>query len=386
LTHRIAGALLATLLLGAAGAPVNAAAQAKTVQAKTMLTLSGSPEGPTIGLGQIERRRLNAAVSATAMVEADANRVAHVTSRISARVVKLLAQPGERVKAGQPLVALNSVDLGKAKTDYLKARSLEAIAAKHLKREQQLYEQKIAAQKDVLEAQAGYDSAFAQLKASRETLILLIGPDEVRGLNWSGNGHPLSEFTLNSPIAGTLVRRDLTVGSLIDSKDDPIVVIDLDDVWVIANIFEHDLQGIALGESARVTVEAYPGQPFTGTVRYIADTVNRETRTIAARIEVDNPEHRLKPGMFAHAELEASNQGGEVVVAPDAAIYQVGKRKIVFVAAGDNRFQVREVVLGRPDKGAVEVLSGLREGEQVVTQGGVTLKAMLLNGTTASVQ
>ena len=381
MTHRIAAALLATLLWGAASTPANAAAPAQTV-----LTLAGSPAGPTIGLGRIQRRRLGSGVSATAMVEADANHVAHVTSRISARVVRLLAQPGERVRAGQPLAVLNSVDLGKAKTDYLKARSLESIAAQHLRREQQLYEQKIAAQKDVLEAQAAHDSAFAQLKASRETLILLIGPNEVRGLNWSGNGHALSEFTLNSPIAGTLVRRDLTVGSLIDSKDDPMVVIDLDDVWVIANIFEHDLQGVALGESARVAVEAYPGQTFNGTVRYIADTVNRQTRTIAARIEVDNPEHRLKPGMFAHAEIAASQNGREVLVAPDAAIYQVGKRKIAFVAAGDNRFQVREVVLGRPDKGAVEVLSGLQEGEQVVTQGGVTLKAMLLNDTAVSVR
>ena len=381
MTYRVAGALFATLLWFAAGAPVPVKAAAPT---PTVLTLTGDSGGPTIGLGKIEHRRLGSGVSATAMVEADANRVAHVTSRISARVVKLLAQPGEQVKANQPLVVLNSVDLGKAKTDYLKARSLESIAAQHLRREQQLYEQKIAAQKDVLEAEAAHDSAFAQLKASQETLILLIGPEEVRGLNWSGNGHALSEFTLNSPIAGTLVRRDLTVGLLIDSDDDPMVVIDLDDVWVIANIFEPDLEGVALGESARITVEAYPGHPFEGTVRYIADTVNRETRTIAARIEVDNPEHRLKPGMFAHAEIEASQEGREVLVAPDAAIYQVGKRKIVFVAAGGNRFEVREVVLGRPDNGAVEVLSGLREGDQVVTQGGVTLKAMLLNGMTAS--
>ncbi len=381
MTHRTAAALFAMLLSGAAGAPVEAAAPAQTV-----LTLKGDSGGPTIRLAKIERKRLGSGISATAMVEADANRVAHVTSRIDARVVKLLAQPGEQVKAGQPLVVLNSVDLGKAKTDYLKARSLENIAAQHLKREQQLYEQKISARKDVLEAEAAHDSAFAQLKASRETLILLIGPDEVRGLNWSGNGHALSEFTLDSPIAGTLVRRDLTVGSLIDSDDDPMVVIDLDDVWVIANIFEHDLAGVALGEAARIAVEAYPGQPFEGTVRYIADTVNRETRTIAARIEVANPEHRLKPGMFAHAEIEASREGRAVLVAPDAAIYQVGKRKIVFVAAGGNRFEVREVVLGRPDKDAVEVLSGLREGDQVATQGGVTLKAMLLNGMTASVR
>jgi membrane fusion protein, heavy metal efflux system len=379
LTHRIAAALLATLLWAAASTIANTAAPTETV-----LTLSGDSGGPTIGLGRIERRRLGSGVSATAMVEADANHVAHVTSRISARVVRLLAQPGQRVSAGQPLVVLNSVDLGKAKTDYLKARSLESIAAQHLRREQQLYEQKIAAQKDALEAQAAHDSALAQLKASRETLILLIGPDEVRGINWSGNGHLLSEFTLDSPIDGTLVRRDLTVGSLIDSKDDPIVVIDLDDVWVIANIFEHDLQGVALGETARIVVEAYPGQTFSGTVRYIADTVNRQTRTIAARIEVRNPEHRLKPGMFAHAELAASENGREVLVAPDAAIYQVGRRKIVFVAAGHNRFQVRDVVLGRPEKGAVEVISGLQEGEQVVTQGGVTLKAMLLNDAAAS--
>jgi membrane fusion protein, heavy metal efflux system len=349
-----------------------------------VLTLDAGSSGPSIGLGRIERRRIASGVSATAIVEADANRVAHVTSRISARVVRLLAEPGERVKAGQPLAVLNSVELGKAKTDYLKARSLENIAAQHLKREQQLYEQKIAAQKDVLEAQAAHDSAYAQLKASHETLILLIGPDEVRGLGWSGSGHPLSEFTLDSPITGTLVKRNLTVGSLIDSNDDPMVVIDLDDVWVIANIFEHDLQGVSLGESARVTVEAYPGRTFNGSVRYIADTVDLQTRTIAARIQVANPEHRLKPGMFAHSEIEPSQEGREALVAPDQAIYQVGKRRIVFVAEGDNRFQVRDVVIGRPDKDAVEVLSGLREGEQVVTQGGVTLKAMLLNDAAAS--
>lgn len=378
MTYRLVAVLLATLFCCSVDVPIDAA------PAQPVLTLNGGSAGPPIELGHVERRRLASGISATAMVEADANRVAHVTSRISARVVTLLAQPGERVKAGQPLAVLNSVELGKAKTDYLMARSLENIAAQHLKREQQLYEQKIAAHKDVLEAQAAHDSAYAQLKASRETLILLIGPDEVRGLNWSGSGHALSEFTLNSPITGTLVKRNLTVGSLIDSKDDPMVVIDLDNVWVIANIFEHDLQGVSLGESARVTVEAYPDQTFNGSVRYIADTVDRQTRTIAARIAVANPEHRLKPGMFAHAEIEPSQQGREALIAPDEAIYQVGKRRIVFVPEGHNRFQVREVVLGRPDKGAVEILSGLREGEQVVTQGGVTLKAMLLNDTAAS--
>jgi len=353
---------------------------------QTVLTLASDGPGSAVGLGRVERKRLGSVVNATAMIEPDANRVAQVTSRIAARVVRLRAQPGDQVTPGEPLVILNSADLGRAKTDYLKARALESIAAQHLKREAQLYEQKIAARKDVLEAEAAHDGVLAEFKASRETLILLIGPDEVRNLNWSGNGHPLSEFTLNSPIAGTLVRRDVTVGSLIDSNSDPILVIDLDDVWIIANIFERDLDGIAVGAPAQITVEAYPGQRFDGTVRYVADTVDRETRTIKARIEVRNPGHRLKPGMFAHATMEAGRDGREVLVAPEAAIYQAGSRQVAFVAAGDNRFQVREVVLGHTTAGAVEIVSGLSAGEQVVTQGGVTLKAMLLNGATAGVE
>ncbi len=378
--HRTAAALLFALLCTAGAAAASAASN------QTVLTLASDGTGPAVVLGRVERKRLGSVVNATAMIEPDANRMARVTSRIEARVVKLRAHPGDQVTPGEPLVILNSVDLGKAKTDYLKARSLESIAAQHLKREQQLYEQKISAYKDVLEAEAVHDSALAQLKASRETLILLIGPDEVRGINWSGNGHPLSEFTLSSPITGTLVKRDLTVGSLIDSNSDPMLVIDLDDVWVIASIFERDLDGIAVGAHARITVEAYPGQRFDGTVRYIADTVDLETRTIKARIEVRNPGHRLKPGMFAHAMMDAGRAGREVLVAPEAAIYQAGSRKIAFVAAGGNRFQVREVVLGHTAVGAVEIVSGLREGDQVVTQGGVTLKAMLLNGATVGVE
>lgn len=372
-------AAIALILLCAVGARADGAQQGQMV-----LTLASQGSGPAVALGRVERKRPHAMINVTATIEPDANHVAHVSSRIMARVVKLLVQPGAQVAAGEPLVVLNSVDLGKAKTEYLKAASLESIAAQHLKRERQLYAQKIAAQKDMLQAEAAHDSALAELKASRETLILLIGPDEVRHLSWSGNGHPLSEFTLASPIAGTLVKRDLTVGSLIGSDSDPIVVIDLDNVWVIANLFERDLEGIAVGSPARVTVEAYAGQSFEGVVRYIADTVDRATRTIKARIEVHNPGHRLKPGMFARASLVTSADGPEVLIVPEAAIYQVGARKVAFVAEAPGRFEVREVELGQAEDGGFEVVAGLREGDQVVTQGGVRLKAMLLNGVAGS--
>src|SRR5215467_1999742 len=190
LIHRSLAAAFAVLLLCVMGAHADEAGQGQVV-----LTLASQGSGPQVALGRVERKRPHTLINATATIEADANPVAHVS-------------------VSEPLVVLNSVELGKAKTEYLKAAALESIAAQHLKRERQLYAQKIAAQKDMLQAEAAHDSALAELKASRETLILLIGSDEVRKLSWSGNGHPLSEFTLASPIAGTLVKRDLTVGSL----------------------------------------------------------------------------------------------------------------------------------------------------------------------------
>ncbi len=369
-------ALLLAALLAAGTRPSRGAAAG----AETVLTLDRSAAAHTIEVVRVERRRLGGTIHATATIEADANRVAHVTSRIPARVVRLLADPGAQVAAGQPLVILNSVELGKAKTDYLKARSLESIADQHLRREQALYEQKIAAHKDVLEARAAHDTALAQLEASRETLSLLISAGELAHLSWSGNDHPLSEFALSSPIAGTLVKRDLTLGALIDASSEPMTVIDLDRVWVIANLFEHDLAGVSVGAPARVTVEAYPDEHFDGAVRYIADTVDRETRTVKARIEVPNPGHQLKPGMFAHAAIESARGGREVLVAPESAIYEAGARKVAFVALGDNRFAAREVTLGGAGGGEVEILSGLNAGDSVVTRGGVTLKALLLKG------
>jgi len=370
LTILCAAALFAALDVGHA----RAAATADRV-----LTLDRGAAA-SVEVAKVERRQLGGTINATATVEADANRVAHITSRIPARVVKLLVDPGAQVSAGQPLVVLNSVELGKAKTDYLKARSLESIADQHLRREQTLYEEKIAAHKDVLEARAAHDTALAQLQASRETLSLLIPPQELEHLTWSGNGHPLSEFTLSSPIAGTLVKRDLTIGALIDADSTPLTVIDLDYVWVIANIFEHDLAGVRLGAPARVSVEAYPDQHFAGAVRYIADTVDRETRTVKARIEVRNPGHLLKPGMFARAAIESARGGRDVLAVPESAIYEVGGRKVAFVEVEPGRFGVRDVAVGSAGGGEVEITSGLSEGDRVVVRGGVTLKALLLKG------
>lgn len=332
-----------------------------------------------IRLVPARRAKTTGKIAATATVEPDADAMAQITTRIPARVVKLIAAPGERVRPGQPLAMLSSVELGDAKAEYLKTRSLEAIAAQNLKREEDLYRQQISAFKDVLAARAAHDTALAQYEAARERLTLLIPPDDLARLKWSGNASPLSEFPLTSPLAGTLVRRDLVLGEAVASDRSLMTVINLDQVWVNTNVFESDLAAIKIGDRATVRVVAYPGRSFEGRLFYIGDEVDRRTRTVLARIEVPNPDHLLKPGMFARTVIEGSGGSREVVVVPSSAVFDFQGGKIVFVAVGANRYQARAVQLGGETEEGAEILTGVGEGEPVVTSGGLALKGLLMN-------
>jgi cobalt-zinc-cadmium efflux system membrane fusion protein len=330
-------------------------------------------------LASVTRKPVTARITATAIIEPNADAIAEVTSEIPARAVKLVAQLGEKVEAGEQLAIMSSVELGQAKTEYLKARSLEGITNQHLRREQDLYAKKITPMRELLEGRAQHDAALAEYKATREKLRLLIPASQISKLEWSDNGQPLSEFPLISPISGTLMKRDLSIGAMIDRNGPaPLIVANLERVWVIANVFEHDLTSLKTGDQVNVTVDAYTDKVFSGQITYIADEVDRSTRAVRTRIEVRNPDHLLKPGMFAKASI-ATGDSHEVLVAPESAIYQIDGRRVVFVAARNDGFEVRSVQLGGSGNGSVEVLSGLRAGEVVVEKGGLTLKSLIAN-------
>jgi cobalt-zinc-cadmium efflux system membrane fusion protein len=371
-------AVLLAVLLSPMLADV-AMAQAQ-LEGSVVKLASGSDAAGQIVLTSIDRKRITGEISATATIEADAGAVAHITSRIPARVVKLVADLGQQVTAGQTLLILTSEELGQAKAEYLKSKSLLAIAEQNLRREQDLFEHKIAPMKDVLEARAAHDTTLAQFKSARENLRLLIPAKELDSLGWSENGHALSEFPLASPIAGTLIKRDVAIGTMIDRDDDPLIVVDLDKVWVIAAVFEHDLAGLHEGEAAAITVDAYPDRTFRGKVTYVGSEIDRTNRTVQARIEVPNPNHVLKPGMFAHAGIAVS-EAHPVLVAPESAVFEVAGEKVVFVASGAGQYVAHRVQLGASAGGVVEVLAGVHENDQVVSRGGLVLKALLTKGT-----
>ncbi len=330
-------------------------------------------------LTPVTRKPMMTRIFANAIIEPDANAVAEVTSQIPASIVKLVAQLGDTVEPGKPLAIMSSVELGQAKTEYLKARSLENITDQHLRREEALYAEKISPMKDLLEARAQHDAALAEYKAAREKLRLLIPVSQIDQLQWSDNRQPLSEFPLTSPITGTLVKRELSIGAMLDRNGPPpFKIINLERVWVIVNVFEHDLADIKIGDQVNVIADTYSDRVFSGRITYIDDEVDRITRAVRTRIEVANPDHLLKPGMFAKAVITAGN-ARDVLVAPASALYEVDGRSIVFVSAGNDGFEVRSVEVGSRGDGTVEILGGLGMGDLVVAKGGLALKSLIAN-------
>ncbi len=372
--------LSVTLLLACTKPPVSHASAQDSPKGVAILEMHDTAAAPEIRMAPVRKKPLMDNVTATAIVEPEPSMVVRVAPRIQARVVRLIVELGQAVKPGDPLVVLSSIELGKAKTDYLKAKSLESIAREHLDREQKLYSDKIASKKDVLNARGEHDTALAEFQAAREFLRALIPEADIDRIGWSNRqSQPLSEFTLISSIAGTVVKRDLTPGAIIQEDADVLTIMNLDRIRVLVDIFEHDLAILRVGESAVVTVAAYPNERFTGTVASIGDTVDRSTRTVIARIDVPNPGHRLKPGMFANARIATPGKNGSVLSVPASAIFDIEGRKSVFVGLDGERFAVTPVEVGEVSSDDVQILSGLHEGDKVVAQGGLPLKAMALN-------
>lgn len=153
-------------------------------------------------------------------------------------------------------------------------------------------------------------------------------------------------------------------------------IADLRTVWVIASVYEKDIARVGKGQAASVTTKAYPDRKFRGRVTWVADTVDERTRTLKVRIEVDNGDRKLKPGMFIRADVVFGGRD-KILMIPATAVRRQGGETIVFIDEGGGRFERRDVALGVGSNGVVEVRSGLKPGERVVAAGSFTLKSEL---------
>jgi multidrug efflux pump subunit AcrA (membrane-fusion protein) len=189
-------------------------------------------------------------------------------------------------------------------------------------------------------------------------------------------GKPLE---LKAPIDGVVTERKSTVGELVGKDTEIYTISDSADLWVIAEIKERDIGALKVGQDASFTVLAYPGEEFRGKVVRIGNRVEAESRTMEVRIEANNANARLKPGMFADVEIVTTVLQDTLLIS-DTALQTDGDAQIVFVVLGDGRFEKRAVKTGMEQLGRVAVLDGVKQGEQVVTDGSFILKSEMLKG------
>lgn len=307
-----------------------------------------------------------------AEVRLDANRVAEIVPRVPGVVRAVKADLGENVRAGAPMVVLDSRELAETKAAFLAARERLALAEDVLRREEYLWKQKISAEQDYLTArQAAAEARINAAAAAQQLRTLGLSPADIPRLDVSAKSS-LAEFAIKAPFSGTVIERHVVQGEQVEANTTMFRIADLSTVWVIAQIPEKNLADIALGQRASVTVRAYAGRTFAGAVSWIGAVLDEKTRTLPVRIEVPNAERLLKPGTFAEAAI-AAGAARTAVVVPPTAVQAQGKEAVVFVADGNGRFEQRRIEIAGRTADAVEVAAGLKPGEQVVTSGSFAL-------------
>ena len=323
-----------------------------------------------IRIEPVQSQTLNALITLTGTITANKDRIAEVSPRLAGRVVSVAVALGTRVESGQTLAMLDSIDLGQARADYLQARSEATVAEATLSRAEGLVAERIVPKKDYLRAKADAERARAAAQAAADKLQLLGVSPKVVGEQYN------AAYPLAAPFAGTVIEKKAVLGKTAQPDQSLFTIADLTSVWLEADVFEQDLGSISLGASALVAVAAYPDAAFTGVLTYLGDTMDTTTRTVKARVELPNPEGKLKPGMFATAHLHSTVNATSLAV-PQKAVLLVQGQSSVFVATAQG-FALRAVETGDAVDGWLTVRAGLEAGEKIVVSGAYTLKARLL--------
>lgn len=308
-------------------------------------------------------------------VQPNAYREVHVTPIARGVVTQVSVELGQGVKRGQSIAQVFSRDLSEAQTAFVGFEAELEVEHKKLERTQELVRIGAASREELERAEADHRVHSAHVQEARQKLLLL-GMEEaqIEGLN-SGRT-PSAYISVPSPIGGIVTARSVNLGQVVGLGQDLLTVTDLSTVWVEGNVLEDDFSVVRVGSHATITTPAYPGRIYRGVVDYIEPRVDPQTRTAKVRVTIENPGLALRMGMYV--DLAFTNvQAGRVVIAPKAAIQRMAADSVVYlpVALKEGRFLQRVVRLDEESGGGFRVLEGLAQGDTVVTEGSVLLRA-----------
>jgi len=295
----------------------------------------------------------------TGTVAPDIARNVPVVSLASGRIVSIHARLGDRIKKGQLLLRVQSSDVAGAFSDYRKAVYDERLARFQFERAKILYEKGAIAKSALETFENAEQDAQVVLETTAEHLHLL-------GLD---KDHPMGIVNITAPVSGVITDQQVTNAAGVQALGtNPFTISDLSNVWVVCDVYENDLPNVRLGDTAEISLNAYPGRIFKGRISNIGAILDPSIRTAKVRIEVQNP-GIIRLGMFARATFRGQTKEMHTIV-PASAIMHMHDRDFVFVPAPDRKFRRLEVVSGGllPDNmNLQEIKSGLEPGQQVVT-------------------
>jgi len=359
---------------------------------QTNLTATSTAADKAIETEIVTTAPISGVVTATGKVLVPEDRTAVIGPVNEGRIVKLYAGQGSKVRKGQKLAELESADIDQAEADYLKAladsENAKRSAAAEIKLAQQTYDRTKALFEKTVVAGKNLQSAEHDLEVARATAennaastkatliaarrhLLILGLNDAT-IDALGTKPGLAAtFSLNSPIDGTVVERDATIGATVGTDANVFKIIDTSRVWIDANVFEKDLPRVRNGQGVKVTTTAFPGTTFSGRVIFINSVVDPESRTVKVRTEVPNSDGRLKPDMFANVEI-ITDVNSTAISVPQSAVLEDNGKSLVFVAEG-NGYKQKQVQLGIKNGDRVEIIDGLNAGDRVVIKGNYLL-------------
>jgi cobalt-zinc-cadmium efflux system membrane fusion protein len=304
-----------------------------------------------------------------AHIEADPSRVVRIFPPLSGRMLGLRVLPGQEVKKGDVVATLQSSDIAVARSDFEKAKIEVLRADRALTRGKLLLDHEVLSQADYYELEAADQTAHSELERARQ---------RIHELGFSENDTS-DEVALRSPIPGVVLEIGTAAGEMQRSLDNatPIATIaNIDSVWIVGDVFERDLASLKPGREVQVVVPAYPGLNLTGRIANIGDAIDPSTHTLKLRVVLGNPKHTLKTDMFATIRIPGAARNA--IILPSTAVLHEGEKTSVFVVNASGKYEQRPVTIGRTfDSGpvkSIEVLSGINDGEKVVTSGGALLR------------
>lgn len=405
--NRILSACAAVCLLASCGQEARKGGSEKTEQqnanapSKDVLSLSLEAQS-RIGLNviQVKSRIDDAEFDTTGEIKADENRVFHINSLTNGRVVNDSVMLGDLIRPGQKLAVVQNLEVAKIYANYIHQRHENetqsqmsntrlALARKNFDRLQRLFNEKIASEKDYIKAESdlkleeetlyGLQEHLTHLKEETQSLLSAYGAK----LPSDDRVHVASESPITTPRGGMVIKKNVTVGDVVNSSDPLYVVGDLSQVWLNMAVYDKQLEQVKEGCAVTFTSDSLPGKIFHGNVSYIKPGTEDVSGTFVARAVLSNPKLELKPGMLGQAKISQTGKERFFFV-PEEAVQKFAEQTFVFKKLGTNEFKKIDIQIAKRVPDGFLVKSGVHEGDSIVLKGSFELKSEMLKDAVAS--